>query len=269
MNMKYYVLLTMSILLLGSCVSKKNFIALQSEKDLLEMKLEKMRIDLQDQINDLQKQNLVLNEDKESLNENLTNLETQLTDTEEKVREVEFSLKEKQYQINQLWNEMDEAFTGVEQAVASSKERIKELENFLYLDLDEIPNFDSGSDVIDEDDAQTLKKIATMLLENPAVTMVIEGHTDSRDIKNEKYRDNWDLSVSRATQIVRKLVEMGVNPKQLIASGRGEYMPKEENDENNAEAQEANRRTEFIIVPNIGKIYKIYKNKQGKNTIKP
>lgn len=258
-------ILLITIITLSSCVSKKNFLALQNEKDELAMNIEKMRISLQSQITDLQEQNVELTQDKESLNENLVNLETQLTDTEEKVKEVEFNLKEKQYQIAQLWNEMDAAFTGVEEAMVTSNERIKELENFLYLDLDEVPGFESGSDSVNADDTETLKKIADMLLENPAVTMVIEGHTDSRPTKNDKYRDNWDLSVSRATQIVRKLIELGVNPKQLIASGRGEYMPKVANDENDPEAQEANRRTEFIIVPNIGKIYKVYKNKQKTN----
>lgn len=253
------------ILTLSSCVSKKNFLALQSEKDELATNIEKMRMDLQTQINDLQQQNVVLTQDKDNLNEDLVNLETQLTDTEEKVKEVEFNLKEKQYQISQLWNEMDAAFTGVEEAMTTSNERIKELENFLYLDLDEVPGFESGSDNVSADDTETLRKIADMLLENPAVTMVIEGHTDSRPTKSDKYRDNWDLSVSRATQIVRKLIELGVNPKQLIASGRGEYMPKVSDDENNPEAQEANRRTEFIIVPNIGKIYKVYKNRKKEN----
>ena len=255
----------LSILILSSCVSKKNFLALQNEKDELAMNIEKMRQSLQNQINELQEQNVELTQDKVSLNENMVNLETQLTDTEEKVKEVEFNLKEKQYQIAQLWNEMDAAFTGVEEAMTTSNSRIKELENFLYLDLDEVPGFSSGSDNVSADDTETLKKIADMLLENPAVTMVIEGHTDSRPTKSDKYRDNWDLSVSRATQIVRKLVELGVNPKQLIASGRGEYMPKVANDENDPEAQEANRRTEFIIVPNIGKIYKVYKNRQKTN----
>ena len=257
--------LLLVLLTLSSCVSKKNFLALQSEKDELATNIEKMRMDLQSQITDLQQQNVTLTREKENLNENLVNLETQLTDTDEKVKEVEFNLKEKQYQISQLWNEMDAAFTGVEEAMTTSNERIKELENFLYLDLDEVPGFESGSDSVSADDTETLRKIADMLLENPAVTMVIEGHTDSRPTKSDKYRDNWDLSVSRATQIVRKLIELGVNPKQLIASGRGEYMPKVPNDENDPAAQEANRRTEFIIVPNIGKIYKVYKNRKQQN----
>lgn len=249
-------------LIFSSCVSKKNFLSLQSEKDELAMNIEKMRMDLQNQITMLQEQNENLNRDKDLLNKDIVSLETQITDTEEKVKEVEFNLKEKQYQISQLWNEMDAAFTGVEEAMTTSNTRIKELENFLYLDLDEIPGFESGSDKVDADDAATLQKIATMLIENPAVTMVIEGHTDSRPTSTGEYRDNWDLSVSRATQIVRKLIDLGVNPKQLIASGRGEFSPKVANDENDPEAQAANRRTEFIIVPNIGKIYKVHKNKK-------
>jgi len=221
-------------------------------------------MDLQSQITKLSEQNVVLERSKETLNENIVSLGDQLNTTEEKMKTVEFSLKEKQYQISQLWNEMDVAFSGVEEAVATSNTRIKELENFLYLDLDDVPEFGSGSDKLDLDDSETLTKIASMLNSNPAVTMVIEGHTDSRPISNDKYRDNWDLSVSRATQIVRKLEEMGVNPKQLIPSGRGEYLPKTVEDKDNPQTLADNRRTEFIIVPNIGKLYKVYKNQTEK-----
>ena len=97
-----------------------------------------------------------------------------------------------------------------------------------------------------------------MLNNNPNVALIIEGHTDSRSISTDKYEDNWDLSVSRATAVVRKLIKMGVNPEQLIAAGRSEYMPTGDN--TSSDGRRHNRRTEAIIVPNIGKLYRVHKN---------
>lgn len=261
MTRRFIIFLSI-VLMLGACVSKKRFLTLQAEKDHLALSVEKTRIDLQDQINELKRQNVRLVKDKNDITEDITVLEGQLDDTEQKVREVEFNLQDKQYQISQIWNEMDAAFSKVEQAVATSNQRIDKLENFLYLSLEDVPTFESGSDEVQEKDISTLEKIAGMLNENPSVTMVIEGHTDTRPISSEKYRDNWDLSVSRSTQVIRKLVELGVNPAQLIASGRGEYMPDSDKEINVNPADL--RRAEFILVPNIGKLYQIYNN-QKKN----
>ena len=94
----------------------------------------------------------------------------------------------------------------------------------------------------------------------PDIEILIEGHTDNVPIKGGAMKDNWDLSVSRATAVVRKLIDMGVNPEQLIASGRSKYMPVAEND--SRDGRNSNRRTEAILVPNIGKLYRVYKNQQ-------
>ncbi len=261
MRITKFTLIIISFTLLNACVSKKRFLELVEEKDHLALIMEKNRMDLQDQINELQVQNLRLSQDKEIINKEISNLEDQLDDTDQKVKQVEFNLQDKQYQISQIWNEMDMAFSEVEQAVASSNQRIKEMENFLYLDLDELPSFDPGSDEFKNNSAETLQQIVKMLKENPKVNLVIEGHTDSKPVNNKEFTDNWDLSVSRSTQIIRELVKLGANPEQLIAAGRGEYMPKVEENPNDPKTAEANRRTEFILVPNIGKLYKINKNK--------
>jgi len=98
--------------------------------------------------------------------------------------------------------------------------------------------------------------LANMLKGNPSVALIIEGHTDDKQILDGKaYKDNWDLSVARATEVIRALINMGVNPDQLIASGRGENMPVADNE--TADGRALNRRTEAILVPNIGKLYKL------------
>ena len=84
--------------------------------------------------------------------------------------------------------------------------------------------------------------------------VMIEGHTDSRTINTTLFEDNWDLSVKRATSIVRELQnEYNVNPKQLIAAGRSSYLPLVEND--SKENMAKNRRTKIVILPNLDKFF--------------
>jgi chemotaxis protein MotB len=83
---------------------------------------------------------------------------------------------------------------------------------------------------------------------------MVEGHTDSRSINTDKIADNWDLSVLRATSVVRKLQDQfKVAPEQLIASGRSSYQPLVDNDSNANRAK--NRRTRIILMPNIDKFF--------------
>ncbi len=83
---------------------------------------------------------------------------------------------------------------------------------------------------------------------------MVEGHTDSRSINTDKIADNWDLSVLRATSVVRKLQnQFKVTPEQLIASGRGSFQPLVENNSDTNRAK--NRRTRIILMPNIDKFF--------------
>ena len=83
---------------------------------------------------------------------------------------------------------------------------------------------------------------------------MIEGHTDSRTINTDKIKDNWDLSVLRATSVVRALQkDFGVAPEQLIAAGRSSYQPLTDNDSKENRAR--NRRTRIVILPNIDKFF--------------
>ncbi len=245
-----------------SCVSKKSFDALQAEKDELAMKLDKLQADFDSskssqeaEIAALKDANTNLSSQKTALN---ADLEKAKSDFDMKLAKVQESVDDKQSQLDNLRGEINAAFADVENAVAGSNARINEIENFLYLDLNDELDFRSGSARVDPNDKETLQMLANMLTGNPNVAMIIEGHTDSKQILDGKqYKDNWDLSVSRATAVVRKLIDMGVNPDQLIASGRAEFMPTGDN--TTAEGRAENRRTEAILVPNIGKLYRVTK----------
>ncbi|MDX1701634.1 MAG: OmpA family protein [Melioribacteraceae bacterium] len=256
------ILFVIFVGLMSSCVTKKKFNELQTEKDELAQQMEQMRTDLEGQINELKTQNDQLNTDKSSLNSELSNIKSDLSQTQSKVNMVQADVDDKQKQIDDLRGEISAAFTDVESAVTQSNQRITEMANMLYLDLDDPVNFRTASTAVNRSDMETLEELAEMLKANPTLSLVIEGHTDKRSISNEKYQDNWDLSVSRSTEVIRKLTKMGVNPEQLIASGRAEYMPAVTENPDSRETLEANRRTEFIVVPNIGRLYQIFKSQK-------
>lgn len=107
-----------------------------------------------------------------------------------------------------------------------------------------------------------LQKLADVINSEPSIDVMVEGHTDSRSINNATIKDNWDLSVLRATSVVRKLQsEFGVSPEKLIASGRSSYVPLASNDSRDDRAR--NRRTRIIILPNINKFFTLMDNTVG------
>ena len=115
--------------------------------------------------------------------------------------------------------------------------------------------FGSGSYRITREAQPLLKKLAEVINSEPAMEVMIEGHTDDRKMVKESYlQDNWDLSVRRATSIVRLLQDKyNVEPSKLIAAGRSSYQPLVENTNNENMAK--NRRTRIVIIPNLDKFF--------------
>lgn len=114
--------------------------------------------------------------------------------------------------------------------------------------------FNSGSYRVSSKATPILQKLADVINSEPSIDVMVEGHTDSQSIHTDKVADNWDLSVLRATSVVRKLQNsFGVAPEKLIASGRSSYQPLTEND--TREGRSKNRRTRIIILPNIDKFF--------------
>ena len=114
--------------------------------------------------------------------------------------------------------------------------------------------FNSGSYRISSKANNILQKLADVINSEPSLDVMVEGHTDSRSISTYKVQDNWDLSVLRATSVVRKLQnKYNVAPEKLIASGRSSYQPLADN--STREGRAANRRTRIIILPNIDKFF--------------
>jgi chemotaxis protein MotB len=116
--------------------------------------------------------------------------------------------------------------------------------------------FRSGSYRVNPKAKPLLQKLADVINSEPSMDVMIEGHTDNKGIHTEELKDNWDLSVKRATSIVRILQnKYNVDPSRLIAAGRGEYVPLVDNDTRENRAR--NRRTNIIILPNLNKFFSL------------
>ncbi len=248
-----------AMLLVSSCVTKKNFNALTAEKEALAKEMKMMRSDFDAKIANLESGNSDLTNKNKELSGSITNLNTEVSKTQAQVKGVEKNLSASNAKLSAMKMELNAAFSDINNVVATNDQRIKEVENMLYLDLDDPVIYTSGSSELSKKDVEVLDSLASVLKSNPNLSMIVEGHTDQRSISNDKYADNWDLSVGRSTKVVRKLIELGVAPGQLIAAGRGQYMPIKEGA--TAEELKENRRIEFMVVPNVGKLYKVSKQK--------
>jgi chemotaxis protein MotB len=193
----------------------------------------------------------------EQLNLALKEKGEQLLERERKLAILEALIKEQDSITNALNNVIKKALLSFK-----SDEISVEMKNGkVYVSMSDKLLFKSGSAEVEEKGLDALKKLAEVLNKNKDVSVMIEGHTDNVPIKTAQFKDNWDLSVARATNIVRMLDEVHqVDAKNLTAAGKGEYMPKASNE--TIEGRAKNRRTEIILSPKLDELYKlINKNK--------
>ena len=128
----------------------------------------------------------------------------------------------------------------------------------VYVSIADKMLFGSGSTRLSAASGAVLQKVASIINDYDDINVLVEGHTDNVPIANEKVNDNWDLSVLRATAVVRELQSKHqVEPGRLTAAGRSEYMPKGDND--TREGKSLNRRTEIIITPKLEQFFKLLK----------
>ena len=125
---------------------------------------------------------------------------------------------------------------------------IKVDKGVIYIDISDKLLFKSGSYDVTEKAKGVLGKVATVLKNQPDMEFLVEGHTDNIPYKRGVLLDNWDLSVKRATSVVRILQKKyGLEPARISAAGRAEYVPVTSNDTPDGRA--ANRRTRIVVLP--------------------
>jgi chemotaxis protein MotB len=193
----------------------------------------------------------------EQLNLALKQKEDMLSAREKRLTELEAIIR-RQDSITNALNEI------VKRALLSfnSEELTVEMKNGkVYVSLSDKLLFKSGSADIEEKGQEAIKKLADVLNKNPEIDVLIEGHTDNVPLRSSiNFKDNWELSTGRATNIVRIISDVSkVNPKRLTAAGRSEYMPKVSND--SPEGRAKNRRTEIILTPKLDELYKLIDKK--------
>lgn len=179
----------------------------------------------------------------------LAQKEKELEEREKRISELEGIITRQDSTAKRLNDLLREALLGFKADELSIEIR----DGKVYVSMSDKLMFASGKANVQDKGKEALEVLAKVLKKNPEFEILIEGHTDNVPISTSKYKDNWDLSVARATSMVRLLNEThGLDAERLTASGRGEHDPKTSNDTATGRAQ--NRRTEIILSPNLDEI---------------
>jgi len=185
----------------------------------------------------------------------------------EKLRKEKVSLQTETDRINNLLRQRDEKINAL---MSKLKESLLSFEGSglsidirdgrVYVSLSNQLLFPSGSIEINDKGKEALLNLSQVLRDQEGINALVEGHTDDKAVRTGyRFKDNWELSVLRATEVTKFMVEQGnVPPERIIASGRSQYLPLDNADTD--EARSINRRTEIILTPDLGEIYDILKN---------
>jgi chemotaxis protein MotB len=195
-----------------------------------------------------------LSQNLDSKKATLDELNFELEKRNAKLAELEKILDAQKKIAQDLKNKVSEALLGFE----NNGLTVTQKDGKVYISLDEKLLFKSASWDIDANGRNALKKLAVVLEKNPGIQVTIEGHTDNVPYNpgNSQLKDNWDLSVKRATTVVRVLLEGSrIKPERLTASGRSEYLPVD--NRNTADARQKNRRTEIVLTPDLTELYQL------------
>lgn len=283
--MKKISILLVTAILLSSCVSKKKYVALEQENGEIKSELTKTKVAKEDletkfaiieaRVNEYNSKIQSLNEDVEVLTiDNKAKFEVSKDGTvssgasQERMRETLKNVDpEKLAAASTLKDSMNLAVQyNLNKAINSSDiNEDKDItvninETVVMISIADDMLFNTASYRVGNKADKILKKLADVINSEPSLDVMVEGHTDSRPINTDKVSDNWDLSVLRATSVVRKLQEeFNVAPEQLIASGRSSYQPLVENDSRANRSK--NRRTRIILMPNIDKFFALMEAK--------
>jgi chemotaxis protein MotB len=178
----------------------------------------------------------------------LQQLQTELNARSETINELEELIASKEAKMNTLRNAVSDALQAYEGKGLS----ITRKNGKVYVSMENKLLFASGSWAVGTQGKDAVSQLAQVLVNNPDIEVLIEGHTDNVPYHGSTLIDNWDLSVKRATAIVRILQNKGVNAKQITAAGRSKYLPIESNATSMGRAK--NRRIEIILAPNLDRI---------------
>jgi chemotaxis protein MotB len=278
--MKIKIAICLSILIFSSCISKKKY--REQVKNYEEMKdnYEKTKIQLdlclsegnkrQDSLVMLNREIIALKANSNALLNQLSELSVITKVQAESIRKSLDNIHSKDAYIKDLQVAMARKdslnlalvlnLKGALKDVNDTDIEIKVEGSAVFISIADKLLFKSGSYDISPRAKEVLGKVADVLKSQPDIQFMVEGHTDNKPIKTAFIKDNWDLSVLRATSVVRALQdEFGIPPTRMIASGRSEYIPVMTND--NDANRSLNRRTRIIIIPQLDQFFKLLEPK--------
>ena len=271
---KFIIALSMLALVTTSCVSKKKYAELEARnkqtEDLLNTATVKLNMCLDEKNNlsykleSLKNQNDLLKENNQQLINNMGNLTTLTQKGAENLEKSLESLREKDLTIKNLRDAVTrrdsvnlalvQSLKGVLGNLDDQDVDVKVEKGVVFINISDKMLFSSGSYTISKNAKSVLEKVAKVVKNKPDFEFMVEGHTDNVNIKTGCIRDNWYLSVMRATEIVRVLQkDFGVAPERMTAAGRSYYVPLASNGDANGRA--LNRRTRIVVLPKLDQFY--------------
>lgn len=209
--------------------------------------------------NDLSSTRLLLEEREKELNEKESRLEVlqkEYEERKERMDDLTRKLEEKEQELKKALEEKERAINEIRQKVANALVgfenkglKIEVKDGKVYVSMEDKLLFASGSWTVSAEGMKAITELSKILEENTDINVMVEGHTDNVAYRGKsEVKDNWDLSVMRATAIVKALLKNStIEPGRITASGRGEYVPKVDN--STKENRAVNRRTEIILTP--------------------
>ncbi|MDR2123107.1 MAG: OmpA family protein [Flavobacteriaceae bacterium] len=243
--------------------------SLQQQLDILAKK----KAELDAEYSDLQAEYAARLKDVEDLKNKNAQISEKIQSAEQDKNKVLGELEQTQDQlqekINRI-NELEGLIAQQREAVSGLKDKlqnalksyegkgitVEEKDGNIYVSMDNKLLFPSASWVVESEGLKALHDLSSVLANDADLNIIIQGHTDSdRYAGNGNVKDNWDLSVMRATAITKILQSEGVSPTQMTASGKSEYAPIADNSDSTGKAM--NRRVDIIIAPNLNEITKL------------
>ena len=270
----FLILAACSSLLLTSCVTSKKYAELESKQKSTQDLLNTATVKLNDCLSEksgLSAENSTLKNQVSFLNSTNGDLIKQIGDfTDLTIKGAENleksleSMKEKDVTINKLRDAITrrdsvnlalvQSLKGVLGDLNDTDIEVNVEKGVVFVSISDKLLFKSGSINVSSKAREVLGKIATVVNNKPDFEFLVEGHTDSQSINTDCMKDNWDLSVLRATTVVRILQDdFGVAPERMTAGGRSQYIPKASNE--TAETRAKNRRTRIVVLPKLDQFY--------------
>ena len=276
--MKRIIFALCLLIAVTSCVSKKKYVVAENgrlaalsrervlNRNLGQQKDEiaKLKQQITDLMSDTTRLGQAIRDYRKSLYSNLSEqekLNMLLKEKMEKLAEREATINKLQAEVDAQNARLQSLLNSVKDALlgfSSDELTVTEKNGKIYVAMSDKLLFESGSAQVNKQGKEALGKLAEVLKKQHDIDVFIGGHTENKPIKTVQFKDNWDLSVVRATSVVRILTkDYGVNPLQILPCGRGEFMPVDNNE--SVEGRAHNRRTEIIMAPKLDKLMDILK----------